>query len=106
MERATETVKVKFIDESEGEVKIAKFINARQKQKLLNKLLEGKKIGKSSNADDLQFDADKSNELLLDLATMIWADDKHKLDDVQADSLSDIIQERFNRFLGGSGFSA
>jgi hypothetical protein len=41
-----------------------------------------------------------------DLADAVWADKNYNIDDIEADSLSEVIMERFNRFLGSLGFSA
>jgi hypothetical protein len=108
VERMTEKVKVTLVDGKEAEVLLYKTIPFRRKQLIESKLLSGMNISKSkaSKPDDVEFPAERLNEVLGMLAEEIWADQNYKLDDVEGDSFSAILADRLNSFLGRFGVRA
>jgi hypothetical protein len=59
-----------------------------------------------SNAKEEDIPVTKALMVLEDLADAIWADKNYTIDDIESNSLSEVLLERFSRFLGGAGFSA
>lgn len=106
VEQATETVKVRLIDGTEKDVLIAKYLPFRKKQQLQAKLTEGIKMSGKTKTEDVEIPVEQASNILLDLAEAVWVDKNIKIDDVEGESLSEVLTERFERFLGGSGFTA
>lgn len=106
MEPLSETVKVMLIDGSMHDVRIAKYLPCRKKQLILNKLTDGMNIKSGQKAEDIEIEASKGMNVLMDIADAVWLDKNVSLDDVEGESLYKIISERFNAFLGKFGFKS
>ena len=58
------------------------------------------------NKDKIEVPAVQLFEATSKVAEYIWADKNYTLDDVQGESLSGVVADRFNSFLGSLGFNA
>lgn len=96
-----ETIKEMRLDGHEQDVQVYKYISARKKQQLINKLFEGVDI-KTQGA----LPPNKAMQAIGELAEMIWADQNLSIDDVEGSTLHNYVMERFNSFLGNFGFRA
>lgn len=104
-QRVTEEVDVKLVNGELSKVHLHLFIDFKQKQDLLNCLTKNKSLSQLKTAED--FELETVNEAMYKLATYLWSPKNTvRLEDVEADSLSELLQERFNKFLSGSGFQA
>jgi hypothetical protein len=99
--RATERVKVKLIDGNDVEVNIYKYLTTREKQSVISEAFDGIKVKKF---DESEFEASKLFSIITKLAEVTWADKNVTLDEVEGDSLSEVMVDRFESFLGGLGF--
>lgn len=103
IEPLTEEVEVLLINGETRKVRIKKYLSARERDQVLNKLTEGIKIRSGQKEFDL--DAARGMSIFSELAEKIWYDKNTSLDDVEGESLQNVISERFSSFLGRSGFS-
>jgi hypothetical protein len=106
VEPLKEEVEVLLIDGNKKKVQIKKYLGAREQDKIMQKLTAGLKIKPNQKNEDMEVDASKAMAIFGDLAEAIWADKNTSLDDVEGDSLRNVLMERFNTFLGRVGFSA
>jgi hypothetical protein len=101
MERITETVKVKGLDGKEIEVRLYKYVPFRQSQSLLSELTNGSKF--NSTSQDMDIDGEKLMNFIVKLAEVYWADKNVSLDDVENESLMEVIEPKLKSFLGKLG---
>jgi hypothetical protein len=100
--RMTEKVNVRLVSGEEAEVLIYKYVTFREQQKIYGVLFKNTKLTKKS--EDTELSPENLFEVLSTLAEMVWADKNYTLDDINGDSLSEIIVDRFESFLGRLGF--
>lgn len=103
MEGVTEKIKVLLIDGRTEEVLIYKYLPFRKRQYILNNLTDGMKFKKGIEPE---IEGNKAISIIDSLADAIWADKNVKLEDVEGESLTKVIIERFNTFLRSAGFKA
>lgn len=106
VEMPTDKVKLKLIDGQEAEVLLYKKITYRQKQDVINALLEKIKIGKNTKIEDVEFEAPVIWSVMDKFVGYIWADKNFTVNDIDVDSLTDEVMPRFNSVLGSLGFRA
>lgn len=104
--RSTERIKVKLVDDTEAEVMVFKYLTYRQAEEVKNTLLRGVKVSPGMKKDSIEVPATQLFEATSKVAEYIWADKNYTLDDVQGESLSEVVSDRFNSFLGSLGFRA
>lgn len=104
--RSTERIKVKLVDDTEAEVMVYKYLTYRQAEEVKNTLLRGVKVSPGMKKDSIEVPATQLFEATSKVAEYIWADKNVTLDDVQGKSLSEVVSDRFNSFLGSLGFRA
>lgn len=104
--RLTETVKVKLVDGTEADVKLYAFMNTKERQRLENIILADLKVKKGQSMENVEFDASRVNSLVATAAEIIWADKNYTLDDVEAESIGEVVAARLQKFLGNYGLVA
>ena len=100
--RMTEKVKVKLVSGEEVDVLIYKYVTYREQQKIYQKLFKDVKI--KSKAEDVDFSPSNLFEVINEMAEIVWAEKNYTLEEVSGDSLSEVIIDRFESFLGNLGF--
>lgn len=106
VEAATETVKVKLIDGKDAEVRLKIYMNAKERQRLEKVLLEGIKVKKGMKMDDFELPAERVAALINTAAEIIWADKNYTLDDVESESIGEVVSARLEGFLKNYGLTA
>lgn len=106
VERTTEPIKVQLTNGQEVEVLIYKYISFREQQKVYNQIMDGLNVKSKKDIEDMEIPATQMFNAISLMAEIVWADKNYKLDDVQGDSLSGAIIERFAGFLGTIGLQA
>ena len=96
MERATKQVEVKLLDGSKKQVKVYQFINYYDRKNVLDKFIHNATL----KGNELYADVDISG-LTLEIAKLLWADKETKLEDVDAESVDNIVSNSLGFFLGG-----
>jgi hypothetical protein len=89
-----------------AEVLLHKHITFRERQVMMNTLMANKELSKKllKNEDEFTMSGAALTELISKLADYLWADKNYKIDDVEGDSLSGVLIERFDSFLGSVGY--
>ena len=103
VERAKETVRLKLVNGEHADCQIYKYLNFRKRQQLTNELFQGIKVSQNQkNIEDLE--SSRLFDLIDKIAKDIWADSHYTLDDIEGESLSGVIIDRFSTFLGNVGY--
>ena len=94
MEIQNEEIDVRFVDGSEGKVKVKKYVSLPAKQKLIGKYSsKGKLVGQNVQLE-MDFFA-----LIPAYLELVWADDEHKIDDVSSESIEPYVMDKIQNFL-------
>lgn len=99
-------VEVLLINGEKRNVVLRKYLGARQQDQILNKLTDGMKITPGMKKEDIDLDAKIVTKVISDLGETIWYDKNTSIEDVEGESLRNVLMERFNTFLGRLGFTA
>jgi len=94
MEAITEKVPVTFIDGTKGEVEVKKYVNFRDKQKIISKNTSKGKLRGSEVEMEIDF-----FKMVPEYLETVWADTEHKIDDVASDSIEPYVMEKIKSFL-------
>lgn len=105
VERATEKVSVVLQNGQSQEILLYRYLTAKQKLSIENKLFAGLTVKNESDLDVSKLDVAKLGTIWYDIAECVWADKNFTLDDCEPESLSGAIVDRFQSFLGGLGLS-
>lgn len=98
--RITEKVRMELLSGESAEIELNKYITYREQQKLRGIVMEKVTANlKSIQNDDVMIDASRLVVVSEELAKMLWADKTYTIDDVSSHSLSEVIQERLEKFL-------